>query len=83
MSNFSHENCNHPATKSARAKCRAAKKADALDTEQQIAAVVATYYDNTGEIEDIMHALYRLDPERVEDYYGEQTASVEEIMGRF
>lgn len=80
--NTSHTNCTHPATKSARAKCRAAKKADALDTAQQIAAVVASYYDNTGEVEEIMGALHRLAPEMVDDYY-HGDAEVEEIMGRF
>jgi hypothetical protein len=55
--NTSHADCFHPATKAARAKCRAAKKANAARLAQSLSEIFASYYDNTGDGEEIMYAL--------------------------
>ena len=79
----SHENCNHPATKSGRAKCRAARKATnltALNTaREEVAALVASYYDLTGDLEEIMAGLHRVNAEITASYY-DGTGDAEEII---
>lgn len=55
--NTSHANCFHPATKSERAKCRKIKAAATARAEASIAEIFASYYDNTGDGEEIMYAL--------------------------
>lgn len=77
----SHANCQHPATKSARAKCRAARKAAETDRSAAITAIVATYYDNTGDTEEIMAALHQIDPSLTAGYY-DCSEDVEEIISR-
>ncbi|QEQ93668.1 hypothetical protein SEA_ZUKO_90 [Streptomyces phage Zuko] len=58
--NTSHADCFHPATKAARAKCRAAKKANREELSQTLSEIFASYYDNTGEADEIMYGLGRI-----------------------
>lgn len=74
----SHENCLHPSTKSARAKCRAARKASAISRAESIEAVRAAYFEGEG-VEELMAALHKIDPELTEGYYHGDD-DVEEII---
>jgi len=56
----SHILCQHPATKSARAKCRAERKARSADYRETLSVILNSYYDNTGEVEEIAAQLDRL-----------------------
>lgn len=78
--NTSHANCQHPATKSERAKCRAKRKAAETDRAARIKAIVRSYYDCSADVEDIMAALHDIDPSLVATYY-DNSEDVEEIMG--
>lgn len=77
--NQSHSHCFHPATKSERAKCRAARKIEAADTAAQIIALKRSYYSNEADGDDIMYALHAIDPALTEGYY-DNTKDVEEII---
>lgn len=78
---MNHTNCTHPATKAGRAACRRAQAARDIAIANEIAALVASYYDNSADIEDIMAGLNRIDPELTADYY-HGDAEVEEIIAR-
>jgi len=58
--NTSHANCLHPATKSARAKCRAVKKANRESLSSSVSEILESYYNNTGDGEEIMYALGKI-----------------------
>jgi hypothetical protein len=77
--NTNHSDCLHPATKTARAKCRAARKARATETATKIAALVASYYDNSADADEIIFGLGAIDSALIEGYY-DNTKDVEEII---
>ncbi len=74
-----HANCSHAATKADRAKCRRQKAAYAASVCETLTEIIASYYDNTGEVEEIMGALHKIDPKLTESYY-DNTGEVEEII---
>jgi len=47
-----HANCTHPATKAARAKCRAARKAAEITERENRAEIIQAYYDG-AELDEI------------------------------
>ena len=74
-----HANCTHPATKAARAACRKTRKNIATSNVARVAEIVATYYDNSKDVEDIMDELHRVDPQITKPYY-HGDAEVEDII---
>lgn len=58
--NFSHIACIHPATKAGRAACRKERAAQTIALRADIQAVIDSYYDNSGEIEEIAAKIDRL-----------------------
>jgi hypothetical protein len=77
--NQSHSHCFHDNTKSARAKCRAARKIEAAETADTIASLVASYYDNSAEVEDIMAGLHAIDHNLTVNFYN-NTLDADEII---
>jgi hypothetical protein len=91
----SHTDCDHPATKAARAKCRKARteaapvisEPTAQATRYDYRAAIEAYYQGEAEVEEIMADLRRIAADtndahlkaQVDSYY-EGTAEVEEIM---
>lgn len=78
MTTTPHRDCDHPATKAARAKCRRAraKAPEAMTLDQ----VIVGYYDNSLEAEEIAAHLLALAPEAAASYY-DNSLTMEEIMG--
>lgn len=74
-----HSNCSHEATKTARAKCRAARKIEADATREKLVELAAGYYGNSLDSEEIIYALRAIDPALIEGYY-EGTRDIEEII---
>lgn len=74
-----HSNCAHEATKTARAKCRAARKIVADETRERLVELAAGYYGNTLDSDEIIYALGAIDPALIEGYY-DNTRDVEEII---
>jgi hypothetical protein len=79
MTTTSHRNCTHPATKAGRAKCRRDRAAQAEVTANEVAALRASYYDNTADGEEIIYALRNIDPTLTEGYY-DGSLDIEEII---
>jgi hypothetical protein len=79
----SHRDCTHPATKAGRALCRKITeqiaKNNELITTSRREALVRSYYDNTGDAEEIIAGLHAIDPELTEAYY-HGDATIEEII---
>lgn len=49
----SHANCDHPATKAGRAKCRKARALVAQGFIAELDALIHSYYDNSASAEEI------------------------------
>jgi hypothetical protein len=79
MTTTSHRNCTHPATKAGRAKCRKDRAARAEVIANEIAALRASYFDNTADAEEIIYALHAIDPALTQGYY-DGTLDIEEII---
>jgi hypothetical protein len=75
----SHTDCTHPATKAARALCRKMRAAQESSARLQARALVDSYYDGSGDIEEIMGGLHRLGVGAVKGYY-DGTLDIEEVM---
>lgn len=60
MNQTPHTHCLHPATSTARAKCRKNRAANTAAHRDELDAIIATYYDNLVDAEDIANALHAL-----------------------
>lgn len=58
--NTSHKGCLHPSTSTARAKCRKDRATRSTAHREELDAIIATYYDNSADIEDIAANLHTL-----------------------
>jgi hypothetical protein len=76
---MNHSNCAHPATKAARAKCRKDRAAHAEGIASEIAALVASYFDNSADGEEIIYALHAIDPAITAPWYAGD-ATIEDII---
>jgi hypothetical protein len=74
-----HANCSHAATKADRAKCRRQKAAYAASNRAAVCDLVASYYGNTADAEEIIFALHEIDPSLTVGYF-DNTLDVEEII---
>lgn len=85
--NFSHTNCIHPATSTARAKCRKDRAIATAAHRDELDTIIATYYDNSVDAEDIANNLYTLGVKAqcreliacAQGYY-DSTLSIEEMI---
>lgn len=57
MTTTSHRDCTHPATKTARAACRKARAAHTATIAREALTLIDSYYDGSGDYEEIIHAL--------------------------
>jgi hypothetical protein len=53
MTSTPHTNCTHPATKAARAACRRQRAAASTANREALAAILTSFYDNSGDSEEI------------------------------
>jgi hypothetical protein len=60
MTNTSHTYCLHPSTSSARAKCRKERAAATAAHRDELDTIIASFYDNSRDAEDIANDLHRL-----------------------
>ena len=74
-----HANCAHEATKTARAKCRRQAAAYKASHRAAVCDLLADYYGNTKDAEEIIFALGAIDSELITGYY-DNTLDVEEII---
>lgn len=88
MTSTPHTNCSHPATKAARAKCRKERAVAQGSNRALLEATLISYYDNSGDIEEIMGTINLL-ATRTGDahltaasrgYYGNDL-EIEEVIG--
>lgn len=79
MTSTPHTDCPHPATKAARTACRKARAARAASRAAEVNALVASYYDNSGDAEEIIFALGAIDPALIKGYY-DNSLDIEEII---
>lgn len=75
----SHTDCFHPATKAARALCRKMTAAREAERRLTVKALVDSYYDGSGEVEEIMAGLNRFG---LAGGYYDGTLDIEEIVAR-
>jgi hypothetical protein len=88
MTSTPHTNCLHPATSTARAKCRKDRAAKAASMKIELTALSQGYYDSTLDFEDIAARLDIIATrtqnskliEASRGYY-EGTLEIETIMG--
>lgn len=80
MTSTPHTSCTHPATSSARAKCRKIRAAHEAEVNAQVAALKNEYYsDLERDAEEIIADLRAINPALIEGYY-DNTLDIEEIM---
>jgi predicted HAD superfamily Cof-like phosphohydrolase len=79
MTSTPHTSCTHPATSSARAKCRKGRAAHALALATQVDELITSYYDGTGDAEEIAMSLAHIFPQVHEAYY-DLSLDIEEVI---
>lgn len=77
---MNHTNCTHPATKAGRTACRKALASQAKARAIEINALRDSYYDGTGDPDDIIAALHAIDPALTRNFYWGGDATIEEII---
>lgn len=77
---MNHTNCDHPATKAGRALCRKIRKAqdDALKLEAR--TLIDSYYDGTGDFEEIIQRLIQILPIDLRNAYFDSDTSPDELI---
>jgi len=76
---MNHTDCTHPATKAARAKCRKDRAAHALALATQVDELITSYYDGSGDAEEIAMSLAHIFPEVHKAYY-DLSLDMEEVI---
>src|SRR3546814_8060504 len=74
-----HSNCAHAATKTERAKCRRQAAAFKASNRAAVCDLVADYYGNSKDAEEIIYALHAIDPALTVGYY-DNSLEIEEII---
>lgn len=74
-----HSNCAHAATKTERAKCRRQTAAFKNSNRPAVCDLVADYYGNSKDAEEIIFALHAIDPALTVGYF-DNSLDVEEII---
>jgi len=74
-----HASCSHPATKAARAKCRKNRAARAAELATQVDELITSYYDGSGDAEEIAMTLAGIFPEVHKAYY-DLSLDMEEVI---
>lgn len=76
---MNHANCPHLATKAARTACRKARAAQAASLTTEVDALIASYYDGSGDAEEIACALANRLPE-VHTAYHTDGLDIDEVI---
>ena len=74
-----HSNCSHAATKADRAKCRRRVAAFKDSNRAAVCDLVADYYGNTKDAEEIIFGLHAIDPTLTVGYF-DNSLEIEEII---
>lgn len=74
-----HSNCFHAATKTERAKCRRLNAARIASNRSAVCDLVADYYGNSKDAEEIIFALHAIDPALTVGYF-DNSLEIEEII---
>lgn len=69
MTKTSHRDCSHPSTKAARTKCRKERAATEALHAHELTEVLAGYYDESLDVEEVGMRLANLSPEAYKAYY--------------
>lgn len=66
---MNHRDCDHPATKAARARCRKDRAIAAADRTARLTALRDSYYRGDADLEAIAGAVSMIDPLLAQGYY--------------
>lgn len=77
---MNHTNCTHPATRAGRAACRKDRAAQVASLKLEALALIDSYYDNSGDYEEIIHALMRILPAELTTAYFDTDADADELI---
>lgn len=80
MTSTSHTDCPHPATKAARALCRKIRASQVRARAMEAASLIDSYYDNTGDFEEIICTLMSILPQELTTAYFESDADADELI---
>lgn len=80
MTSTPHTDCTHPATKAGRALCRKIRASRNRATAREALALIDSYYDGSGDYEEIIHSLMLLLPEELTRAYFDTDADADELI---